>query len=398
MLFALPLTLAGKKYGLTRVLPFLMFGFGVMSLVSAACQNWASLMAVRWFLGTFESAFFPLVVFYLTTFYRRGELARRLAIFYAASNVASAFSGLLSFAVFQIPNSPLKGWRWLFIIEGSCTVITAVGAWSFLPRDVASAKFLTEEERTLGFLRVQSDSSAVVNEPLKIKDSLKIFAHPVTWGWLILEISLGVPLQSVSVFLPQIVERLGYSTVMTNLYTVAPNVSGAAVLLFLAFMSDRYRLRSPFIAIGFLLPVIGFVIYLAIDDVNSHINVAYFACFLMTAGMSAPSVLLSTWFSNNIPSEGQRAALTGVGVPLANLMGLVSVNVFRDQDRPRYVLALVVTAAFGTIGVVVTTIMGLWMKYDNQRRDRKQNAWVRGEVATMELSGGPAHPGFRWFL
>lgn len=36
----------------------------------------------------FESAFFPLVIYYLTTFYRRGELARRLAIFYAASNIA----------------------------------------------------------------------------------------------------------------------------------------------------------------------------------------------------------------------------------------------------------------------------------------------------------------------
>lgn len=48
-----------------------------------------------------ESAFFPLVIYYLTTFYRRGELARRLAIFYAASNIANAFSGLLAFGVFR---------------------------------------------------------------------------------------------------------------------------------------------------------------------------------------------------------------------------------------------------------------------------------------------------------
>lgn len=43
-----------------------------------------------------ESAFFPLVIYYLTTFYRRGELARRLAIFYAASNIANAFSGTIA--------------------------------------------------------------------------------------------------------------------------------------------------------------------------------------------------------------------------------------------------------------------------------------------------------------
>ena len=49
-----------------------------------------------------ESGFFPLVIYYLTTFYRRAELARRLAIFYAASNIANAFSGLLAFGVFRM--------------------------------------------------------------------------------------------------------------------------------------------------------------------------------------------------------------------------------------------------------------------------------------------------------
>ena len=67
-----------------------------------------------------ESAFFPLVIYYLTTFYRRGELARRLAIFYAASNIANAFSGLLAFGVFHI-HSNLESWRYLFIIEGGLT-------------------------------------------------------------------------------------------------------------------------------------------------------------------------------------------------------------------------------------------------------------------------------------
>ncbi|KAK9238101.1 major facilitator superfamily domain-containing protein [Lipomyces kononenkoae] len=398
VLFALPLTLLGKRYGVTRILPALMFGFGLMSVISSACQNWAGLMVVRWFLGMFESAFFPLVIYYLTTFYRRGELARRLAVFYAASNVASAFSGLLAFGVFQIRNSILAGWRWLFIIEGTCTVFAAIGAAFFLPRDVSSARFLTKQERALAFIRIQSDSSAVVNERLNIREALKVFRHPISWGWLILEVCLGVPLQSVTLFLPQIVERLGYSTIRTNLYTVAPNVTGAIALLILAFASDRYRLRSAFIAIGFALPVIGFIAYLSITDVTAHLHEAYFACFLMTAGTATPSVLLSTWFSNNIPSEGQRAALTGVGVPLANLMGIVSSNIFREQDKPQYVLGLVVTACFGAVGAIVSVLMGTWMRFDNNQREKRQNTWIFAQVATMALGAGPAHPGFRWFL
>ena len=91
VIFAPPTAIIGKKYGPARVLPILMFTFGSMTLLAACVQNFGGLFALRFFLGMAESGFFPLVIYYLTTFYRRGELARRLALFYAASNIANAF-------------------------------------------------------------------------------------------------------------------------------------------------------------------------------------------------------------------------------------------------------------------------------------------------------------------
>lgn len=41
----------------------------------------------------------PGVVYYLSTFYTRGELAGRVGIFYSMSMMANAFSGLLAFGV-----------------------------------------------------------------------------------------------------------------------------------------------------------------------------------------------------------------------------------------------------------------------------------------------------------
>ena len=58
---------AGKKWGPSRVLPLMMFTFGLMTLLVTAVQNFAGLMTVRWFLGMAESAFFPLVIYYQTT-------------------------------------------------------------------------------------------------------------------------------------------------------------------------------------------------------------------------------------------------------------------------------------------------------------------------------------------
>lgn len=75
-----------------------MFIFGSATILSVAASNFGGLFALRFILGMAESGFFPLVIYYLTTFYRRGELARRLALFYAASNIANAFVSTNSLA------------------------------------------------------------------------------------------------------------------------------------------------------------------------------------------------------------------------------------------------------------------------------------------------------------
>ncbi|TWU76017.1 hypothetical protein ED733_007169 [Metarhizium rileyi] len=399
VIFAPPLAMLGKKYGPARALPIMMLALGSMTLFTAACQNFSGIFAVRWFLGMAEAAFFPMVIYYLTTFYRRGELARRLAVFYAASNVANAFSGLLAFVVFRIQSRDMDSWRYLFLIEGSATVLFAVFALWYLPRRASEAKFLTKDEKSLAFHRIQVDSSSVVSEKFSFKEALQIFTYPSSYAFLAIEVCLGVPLQSVALFLPQIIQRLGFSTVKTNLYTVAPNVTGAAMLLVLAFASDYTRLRFPFIVLGYALTFAGFIIYAAIADVHDHMQLAYFATFMMCWGTSAPSVLLSTWYSNNIAHEDRRVTLTSVGVPLANVTGLVASNIFQERDAPKYLPALVTAACFGFTGALITGLLGLYMILDNKRRDRNAGVKVKArDVPTLKMRDGPKSPEFRWYL
>jgi MFS family permease len=110
-----------KRFGAKFILPIAMIIFGSMAMLSAAVVNFGGIVATRWFLGMSESGFYPGVIFYLTTFYKRNELAGRLSIFYAASEVAGAFTGLIAFGVFQIKSS-LHGWQYLFLIEGETSM------------------------------------------------------------------------------------------------------------------------------------------------------------------------------------------------------------------------------------------------------------------------------------
>jgi MFS family permease len=62
------LGLLGKKYGPNIVLPCMMCTFGLCTVLMVAVKNFSGLLAIRWFLGMAESAFFPLVIYYQTTY------------------------------------------------------------------------------------------------------------------------------------------------------------------------------------------------------------------------------------------------------------------------------------------------------------------------------------------
>ncbi|PPR05718.1 hypothetical protein CVT26_008959 [Gymnopilus dilepis] len=316
-LFGTPISILVKRFSASRILPLMMIGFGSMSLLAGAAKNFEEIFAIRFFLGIFESPMLPGVVFYLSTFYKRDELASRVGLFYAAASISGAFSG-----------------------GGS--VCFAIFAWFWLPKSPSTWKKLTERQKAIANARILADSSVVANEELNIRDAFRPFADPMYWVWALISLSFGVPLASVNNFLPQIVASLGYSTVRTNLLTVAPNIAGTVALLLLTFSSDHFRERSMHICIALAIGLTGFIILGSIDPL-AHRGVAYFACFLLTSGAFAPSVLVSAWYSNNTPQESRRAvvaAVMGSLLAIANSAGLISTNVFRAQDEPKYVPAL----------------------------------------------------------
>lgn len=69
----------GKKLGPNRVLPAMMFSFGCFTVLVTAVMNFGGLMTIRWFLGMSESAFFPLVIYYLTTYVQLPFCLQRLS-------------------------------------------------------------------------------------------------------------------------------------------------------------------------------------------------------------------------------------------------------------------------------------------------------------------------------
>lgn len=68
-------------------------------------------------IGLFESAFSPVIIFLLGSWYNKSELAKRVAIWHITGFFGSATSGFLAAAVNASLDGHLglAGWRWLYI-------------------------------------------------------------------------------------------------------------------------------------------------------------------------------------------------------------------------------------------------------------------------------------------
>jgi len=126
--------------------------------------------------------------------------------------------GAVAYAIFQIEVPGLKTWQLLFIIQGFLTCMLAVIAWVWLPAGPESAWFLSEQQRDWVVERVQPGESAGKRPPgITWRDAVETARDWKLWFVLIFNICASVPATAFSVFLPLVVQGMGYSSVEANL-------------------------------------------------------------------------------------------------------------------------------------------------------------------------------------
>ena len=126
--------------------------WGCISASTAAVKTYGQLLAVRAILGAAEAVFFPGAIYYLSAWYTKMELGKRIAGLYIAQQVGNAFGGLFAAAILQLDGTHnIRGWQWLFIIEGSMTISIALLVIPFIPDYPMFTKrwWLTHEQQIL---------------------------------------------------------------------------------------------------------------------------------------------------------------------------------------------------------------------------------------------------------
>jgi ACS family tartrate transporter-like MFS transporter len=147
-LFEIPSNLILERVGARRWIARIMIGWGLVSMGTMFISDVRSFMAARALLGIAEAGFFPGMVLYLTYWIPATDRARTGALFMMAAPVAVIVGAPVSQALLKLDGVlGLRGWQWLFLIEGLPAVVLGLVALRVLTDRPAMATWLAAEDR-----------------------------------------------------------------------------------------------------------------------------------------------------------------------------------------------------------------------------------------------------------
>lgn len=187
-----------------------------------------------------------------------------------------------------------EGWRWIFIIEGIPTVITGIVCYFYLPDYPQTCKFLDGGEREFVLARLANGGANSSTEPHFVKSQFwATLKDPVTYMFCIGYFLRCTPLYCITFALPSILLSMGFKDVTAQLLTIPPYFASVIACLIISYMSDRTKLRVPYLVGCSFIEMLGFIgMAFAPTVVTKYI----FAIITTTAAYASVPTCKSGWY------------------------------------------------------------------------------------------------------
>lgn len=190
--------------------------------------------------------------------------------------------------------------------------------------------------------------------------------------------SCNVSFSSLPVFLPTILEDMGFSSIHAQGLTAPPYFLAFLVTIFTTWLADRFQQRGLMIIFLSLMDAVGYVLLATCTAVG----VRYLGVFLAAAGVFPCIGNILPWVLNNQGSDSRR----GMGIVILNIIGqcgpFLGTNIFPSSEGPRYIKGQWICAAFMFFTTVLALSLRCLLVWENWRLDKRYG--TRDERGTGE--------------
>jgi ACS family tartrate transporter-like MFS transporter len=238
VILEIPGTMIVERWSARRWLTRIMISWGFVTMGMAFVRTPHQFYTARFILGLAEAGFFPGIIVYLTHWFIYEDRAKAVAGFMAAIPLSFAIGSPISGLLLRVNWFGMRGWQWLFILEGLPALFFGVITWFYLTDWPREAKWLSTDERQWVIHQLESEKRAKESahsysiwEALRHRDVVILTAvHLMQNG----------SAHALAFWLPTILKRVsGLSDFKVTLLVALPNLLGFVAMQVNGWHSDR---------------------------------------------------------------------------------------------------------------------------------------------------------------
>src|SRR6266481_4812579 len=235
-IFEVPSNLALEKFGASKWIARIMVTWGIISALMATVSGEWSFYGLRFLLGVADAGF--------------------LAAFAIAVPVSTVIGAPVSGLLLGLDGAMgLKGWQWLFIIEGVPSVLLGIVTWFYLTDRPAKADWLTAEQKA--WLAAKLQAEIATKQAASHMTLGQALSSPKVIMLSLVYFGFVGALYGMQFWLPQIVKAFGFSNAQTGFVIAVPYLFGTVAMSLWARHSDATRERVAHVGAPLLLTAVA---------------------------------------------------------------------------------------------------------------------------------------------
>lgn len=344
--FEMPSNIALEKFGARKWLARIMVTWGIFGCAMAWAYDAVTFSLLRFLIGAAEAGLFPGVLLYLTYWIPAGHRARYVGLFALGLTLANVIGAPISGLLLEMDGIlGFKGWQWLYVLEALPAIFLGIAVYLVLPDRPNDARWLTDQEKQWLNDQLARDRAGEVDAPhipavAMLKDQRVLMLAAVFF-------LTAVPSYGLSLWLPQIINGVGFSNAATGFITAVPFAFGSIALLAIGAMSDRRKERIWHTVIPTVIAFLGLMVGALADNIALQF-VGVCVAAMGVYGIKGPFLaLVSQSFSVKTAASGI-AAVTMLG----NLSGFAApymVGIMIDRFG---------SYRYGLVGLALQALLG----------------------------------------
>ncbi len=324
-LLEVPSNLALYRFGARRWLARIMISWGILSAACALVQSAHGFYALRIATGAAEAGFFPGVLYYLSSWFPARNRVQILSWFLVSIPLSSVVGGPISVWILSLDGiGGLKGWQWLFIMEGLPACLMGLLTLAKLRDTPADADWLSAAERDVLTETLSRETAARPRHNLlaAIADIRVVILTGILFSY-------WIGINGIAIWLPLILKNHQLTDIQVGFLSSVPYLIASIAMIIWARFMDRTGQYLLNLILACLVAAAG----LAFSVLNEALAPAMFGLAVAVIGLSSvrPAFYsLPSRYLTGIAAAGGLAFINSVG-SLGGYVGPWMVGMLKDS-------------------------------------------------------------------